>query len=327
MIPRYTILVTVALSGSVLALPGGVNRSLPNHFAPPSSPGCGFPTPWVFDSTEHSNQTLGDRSFLVHLPPRYDATTAHPVVLSFHGYGEDDLQQEHISGFSKEGNLIDDKGIIAVYPLAAYGPGKNGRPARAWTGAPYSPPGVDDVDFVQAMIEALQINLCVDSTRIYASGMSNGGGFGNFLACTPQTASKFAAFALVSPALYVGTLPFDTCDPGRKVPLVTFHGTSDRIVPYDGRNDTANFADDTAPIPQWRDAWVARNGCDPSAPSNVTYPYEGVVETTWQCGADPGTTVEAFEIENGIHKWPSTSETTFDATPEQILPFFNHFRL
>lgn len=83
--------------------------------------------------------------------------------------------------------------------------------------------------------------------------------------------------------------------------------------------------DDTPPIPEWRDAWVARNGCDSSAPTNMSQPYEGVVETTWQCGDDPESTVKAFEIMDGIHKWPSTAETTFNATSEQILPFFNQF--
>lgn len=97
------IFVSVALVLSVLAVPHkGVPRAI-------TSPGCGSDTPWVFDYNDHSDQAIGDRSFLVHLPQRYNLNTPHPVVLSFHGYGEDDLQQERISGFSKAGNTIDDK--------------------------------------------------------------------------------------------------------------------------------------------------------------------------------------------------------------------------
>jgi len=289
--------------------------------------GCGSTTSWTFDGDNHSNQTIGgNRTFLVHIPANYSLNTTHPVVLSFHGYGEDDEIQEKITGFSKEGNLIDGKGIIAVYPLAAYGPGKNQKPARAWTGAPYSPQDVDDFQYVDALLDSLQDNLCVDSKRIYASGMSNGGGFVNLLACSSDMASKFAAFAPVSAALYSGTHPFNACNPGRTIPLINFHGTADKTIPYDGRNVTSDTADDTAPIPEWRDAWVVRNGCDASVPSNVSHPYEDVTETTWQCG-DNATTVKAFEIENGIHRWPSTSETTFDATPMQILPFFDQYTL
>ncbi|KAJ7198469.1 alpha/beta-hydrolase [Mycena pura] len=287
---------------------------------------CNSTSSWTFDSSNHSNQTIGDRSFLVHIPAQYNADTPHPVVLSFHGYGMDDRTQEHITGFSKDGLFIDGKGIIAVYPLAAYGPGWNQKPVRAWIGAPYSPQGVDDFGFVDSLLDALQNSLCVDPKRIYASGMSNGGGFVNLLACT--AASRFAAFAPVSPALYNGTHPFSDCAPGRVVPLITFHGTADRTIPYTGRKASAKAsADDTPPIAEWCDSWVVRNGCDASAPSNVTAPYAGVNETTWQCGASNDTAVKAFVIENGTHHWPTTAETSFDATSEQIVPFFNQYML
>ncbi|KAF8161786.1 hypothetical protein K438DRAFT_1618990, partial [Mycena galopus ATCC 62051] len=177
------------------------------------------------------------------------------------------------------------------------------------------------------ILDSLQTNLCIDLTRIYASGMSNGGGFVNLLACSEETASKFAAFAIVSAALYSGTHPFSECNPGRKIPLITFHGTADTTVPYDGRNDTDNAEDDTPSIQEWRDAWVVRNGCDPNAPRNVSDPYESVIETTWQCDNDTETMVIGFEIEGGIHEWPSTVQTTFNATPEQIIPFFNQYSL
>ncbi|KAJ7286859.1 hypothetical protein C8J57DRAFT_1495353 [Mycena rebaudengoi] len=319
--------------------------------------GCGA-TSWAFDSTNNANQTVGDRSFLVHIPADYDANTTHPVVLSFHGYGEDDKAQERSTGLSNEGYLIDKKGIIAVYPLAAYGPGKHRQPVRAWMGAPYSPPDVDDFAFVDALLGELHDNLCVDSQRIYASGMSNvstlnnrtsiqtnrniqGGGFVrmrpvffdslanksqvNLLACSESMAPKFAAFAPVSPALYSGTHPFKSCNPGQKIPMINFHGMADRIVPYDGRNVSSDAAYDTAPIAQWREGWVTRNGCDISTPSNVSYPYHGVIETTWQCGNDTKATFKAFEIKNGTHVWPSMLEVGFDATSEQILPFFEQY--
>lgn len=36
---------------------------------------------------------MGDRSFLVHVPPTYNYQTQYPVVLSFHGYGDNDTWQ------------------------------------------------------------------------------------------------------------------------------------------------------------------------------------------------------------------------------------------
>ncbi|KAF8583636.1 carbohydrate esterase family 1 protein [Ramaria rubella] len=101
--------------------------------------GCGIPSPWTFNSTNHSNQTIGDHSFLVHIPTSYNASAAHALVLSYHGNNNTEVHQELISGFSEEGILINGKGIIAVYPLGMFGPGRDGvLHERAWEGAPYA---------------------------------------------------------------------------------------------------------------------------------------------------------------------------------------------
>lgn len=136
--------------------------------------GCGSTNAWTPDETGHVNVTMGDRSFLVHLPATYDASRAHPLVLSFHGFKANDVKQEEITGFSAPGTMINGTGLIAVYPNGAFGPGKTGNESiRAWQGAPYAPTGVDDIAFVHDMVAALQSNLCVDNTRLYASGKSN----------------------------------------------------------------------------------------------------------------------------------------------------------
>jgi len=71
--------------------------------------GCGTPSEWKFDETHHSNQTLGDRAFYVHIPASYDQNVAHPVVLSFHGFEKDDVGQEKTSGFSRSGLKINNR--------------------------------------------------------------------------------------------------------------------------------------------------------------------------------------------------------------------------
>ncbi|KAJ7052734.1 hypothetical protein C8F01DRAFT_1065515, partial [Mycena amicta] len=133
-------------------------------------------------STNHANITLalspklgGNRTFLVHLPAAYSPSTPHGLVVSFHGFKSNALEQERITGLSEAGVLINGKGIVAVYPEGQFGPGKNGNESiRAWQGAPYSPPGVD-VAFTQELLSHLSDNLCLDSNSFYASGKSNGG--------------------------------------------------------------------------------------------------------------------------------------------------------
>lgn len=104
---RLIIASSVLLVSVVSVVAIVVSRSEPKKISPTA--GCGSKPSWTFNAENHYNHTIGDRSFLVHIPAKYNFSMTHPVVLSFHGYGEDGLEQERISGFSEEGNLIDGK--------------------------------------------------------------------------------------------------------------------------------------------------------------------------------------------------------------------------
>jgi len=305
-----------------------------------ASSGCGSAPTWQFDANNHVNVTTGDRSFRVHIPVSYDASTPHAMVLSFHGFKRNDVNQEKISGFSDKGIKLNGKGIIAVYPDGQFGPGKNGNESiRAWQGAPYSPPGVDDIAFTQEMVQLLQANLCVDTQRIYASGKSNGGGFTNLLACTPSTANLFAAFAPVSAALYSGANP-KNCTPGRPVPIINFHGLEDKTIPFYGqRADKHNRTEYATPsITQYREAWAIRNGCGSSVNCSaspplginvlISHPHNDTTLKQSICSASNGdAVVSGFTVKCLGHSWPSTlgldgGITDFNATTADIIPFF-----
>jgi polyhydroxybutyrate depolymerase len=97
------------------------------------------------------------RHYKVHLSANYQNNRGHAIVFSFHGHNGDMGKQEDLSQLSLEGVLINDVGIIAVYPQ-----GKLGTDGQtAWEGAPYSAPGVDDVSHFHLSSTAIENQLVI----------------------------------------------------------------------------------------------------------------------------------------------------------------------
>jgi poly(3-hydroxybutyrate) depolymerase len=188
------------------------------------------------------------------------------------------------------------------------------------------------VQFAKDVVADIQNAYCIDRTRTYASGKSNGGGFTAYLACRPDTSVLFAAFAPVSPALYPESLAFGGCNPARPVPIINAHGVLDTTIPYLGRNDTNGtygVGQATINVPLWRRQWARRNGCQSDRPDVTTYPYPNTTETIWRCDA----TVQAYTVADLGHSWPTTqaldasgrpnNTASFNLTSPAIITFFS----
>lgn len=227
-------------------------------------------------SVEHGGLT---RTFVVHLPPSYDARTPTPVVLDFHGRNSTSMQQTFVSGMNA---LADAEGFVSVHPDGVGG---------TWNAGLCCPEamsrGIDDVGFVAAMLDALDAELCIDEARVYATGLSNGGFMSHRLAC--DLADRIAAIAPVA-----GTNVTSSCSPGRAVPVLHFHGDADAVVPYDGFGGAASVASTMS-------AWATRNGC--GASSAVVLERGDVTCEEWS-GCRDGATVRLCTIAGGGHQWP-----------------------
>jgi len=101
-----------------------------------------------------------------------------------------------------------------------------------------------DVRFIAELIDTLKASYRIDPTRIYADGLSNGGGMAFLLSCT--LSDRIAAVGLVASAQF---LPWSACKDQKAVPMIAFHGTDDRFTPYHGGT-----------------SWVARDHVFPSIP-------------------------------------------------------------
>lgn len=133
---------------------------------------------------------------------------------------------------------------------------------QQWQGDADADPKIDDVKFTLELLDELEKTYCVDTSRIYAAGKSNGGGFtGGYLACDAEATKRIAAFAPVSAALYLdksGNEP--ACNPSRKpLPLSEFHGWVDTTAPYcGGFNENRNATN--IPVKHWVNEWAKRDG-------------------------------------------------------------------
>lgn len=250
------------------------------------SGGCGTPAPQPPGSGATRTVTRGglDRTVRLHLPAGYTADRPWPALLVFHGRGSSGPEIEEFSRLSE-------LPAIVAYPDGV--PGGEGK--QAWQGAPYSAPRVDDVAFTDDLLDHTEAGLCVDSTRVYATGKSNGGGFTDVLTC--RASDRIAAVAPVAGACYRTGEP--RCDPGRPVPVLSFHGTGDATIPYAGDADRG-----LPPIPEWVDGWAGRDGCDPDPATRRTEP--DITVSRWS-GCSSGADVEHVAIDDGGHTWPGAA--------------------
>jgi polyhydroxybutyrate depolymerase len=174
------------------------------------------------------------RTYRVHAPPGFGGSTPVPLVVDIHGLGSNSAQQEGISGMRV---MSDQHGFLVAYPDGV----NNAFNAGTCCGNP----GVDDVAFIRALVSQVEGEATIDSSRVYVTGLSNGGAMTQRLAC--DAADLFAAAAPM--AFPIPLKPRTECQPSRSMPVLTFMGLTDTLVPYNGTG--FGTAPDT--FAYWRD--------------------------------------------------------------------------
>jgi polyhydroxybutyrate depolymerase len=218
------------------------------------------------------------RSYRLHVPGWYSPSVRTPLVVNIHGLNM--TSALHIP-FTRMNSTADSRGFVALYP-EGYEKSWN---AGVCCGAA-SDSGIDDVGFLRAVVADVGTKLCIDSSRVYAAGMSNGGHMSHRLAC--EANDLFAAFAPVS-----GSMTLTGCSPGRPVPIVGFHGVDDYIVFYSLGEAAMN-------------GWVARNGCA-GDPVRTNYGAASYCDRWDAC--DGGVSVVFCTLDPMGHCWPDGNET------------------
>jgi polyhydroxybutyrate depolymerase len=262
---------------------------------PPLPAGHTAPGSIATDLTVADGQPF--RRYWLHVPAGYQPARPTPVLVYFPGHGGTAAAAARDSGFTA---LADRQDFLAVYPQ---GLSYDGSPD--WADVGRIDFGVDDTWFVSDLLNDLQRAYCVDPNRIYAVGVSAGGGMTKYLACT--LAGRIAAFAAVAPDLYQ---PPGGCHPSRPVSVLEIHGTDDPIVPYAG-----NTSPDNWPLPAVADwlAGLARADSCPT-PAHTFLQAPAITGEDWT-GCRDGADIVHYRINGGGHSWPPT----IDGAPTDLV--------
>lgn len=243
------------------------------------------------------------RSYRVHIPESYKATTPMPAVLIFHGSS---MNAKFMATFSGLNEKADEAGFIAVYPngtgvrelLLSFNAGEEQE-----SDAEARP---DDVKFTAAVLDDLLTRVNVDAKRVYATGLSNGG-----MMCYRLAAELPDRIAAIAPV--AGTMAVPMPERVRPMPVMHFHGTADTIVPFGGPDDTIPETVRFLSVNETVARWAAANEC-PSDPTVVDEPDcsdDGTtVKRMTYCAGRHDREVILFIIEGGGHTWPG-SDTLF----------------
>jgi poly(3-hydroxybutyrate) depolymerase len=195
--------------------------------APVPSAGCSSSEPVA--SGRFTIDVAGNpRDYILALPDDYDPTRPYRLVFTWHPGGG--TAQQTANNYYGLRQLADDSAIF-VSPEGI----DNG-----WANT-----GGRDLAFLDAMLDRFQGELCIDETRIFSSGFSNGGMMSFAIAC--GRADVFRAIAPMAGALYSG------CEDGdAPIAMFGFHGTTDTVVPIANGVNARNVI-------------AGRNGCQAEA--------------------------------------------------------------
>jgi polyhydroxybutyrate depolymerase len=178
------------------------------------------------------------RTYELYIGGNYDGHTRFPLTFVFHG---DAMTGGQIRSWVSLEDEAGGNGIF-VYPNGAYG---------TWdTSTPY---GINPAyAFVDAVLEDVKSQLCVDKKRVFAWGISRGGAFVNSLGCyRGNTFRGVISMAGAGPssqndADYDET-GFFKC-PTPPVAALILHGTADQTIDFSAGVDSTNH-------------WKIVNGC------------------------------------------------------------------
>ena len=269
------------------------------------------------------------RSFVIYIPIGYNNAGKMPLIFAIHGGSGTPEGMINIANFK---TIADRDKVVLVYPAGVQNNWNDGRPTIP------NQLGINDVRFFNQLCDYMINNYSVDGAKIYATGISNGGFMSSRLGC--ELSNRIAAIAVDAATIEATTIA-PNCNPGRSVPAIYIHGTTDPLVPFTGGQMTAGGTAGGTILSHFQaiDKWITINGCN-TTPTIADLPNIANDGTTIKqrvySGGTNGSEVVSYVVLNGGHTWPQgyqylneaiIGKTSQDMNAcEVIWTFFKRFK-
>ncbi len=155
-----------------------------------------------------------ERSFIVYLPVGYNKVGKMSMIFAIHGGNGTPEGMINIANFK---SIADIEKVVLVYPAGIQKNWNDGRPTTP------NQLGINDVSFCNQLCDYMINNYSVDGTKIFATGISNGGFMSSRLGC--ELSNRIAAIAVDAATIEATTIA-SNCNPSRPVPAMYIHGTT-----------------------------------------------------------------------------------------------------
>ncbi len=258
-----------------------------------------------------------ERPYDLQVPPGYDGERPTPLVVLLHGYTSNGVDQK---AYFHLGPVADREGFLVAAPDGTTNP----TGARFWNATDaccnFFGSDVDDVAYVESVIDEISEGYNVDDDRVYLIGHSNGGFMAHRFAC--DRPGRVAAIVSLAGAQWKDP---SRCEPSQPVNVLQVHGDRDETIEYGGGSTPGGpypGAVDTAAT------WAAKNGCggnldDTGEAVDIEAKLEGAETTVARYSGCEDGDVELWTILEGSHvpafdeRWPEAAWAFMDAHPKQ----------
>ncbi|MFC1611763.1 alpha/beta hydrolase family esterase [Myxococcota bacterium] len=280
--------------GSAIAVIGLLAALAWNHWLRPRLPRMPALSSTIQHGTlEHDGH---ERTYLFYVPK-------NPALIIFLTGGHVEAAKMREATAWEFEVLADQHGFVVVYPEPI---GGIFNACRIRETGESNKPSIDDVGYVQKLIDHFAATLSIDRAHVFAAGMSVGGDMAMRLAV--EAPDRVGAVAVIGINLPVNDRQRCSLS-GKPVPFLLMNGTADPIVPYNG-GEVSLFGLDSGGVRSTRETvdyfrQLAGHDQEPrreTLPDNVEDDGSSVERLTWQTVGHPE--VVLYTIHGGGHTIP-----------------------